>query len=298
MAILNSNPEVLLRKRKNADRKRFEKQEQIRERQLLKNKLKKRNQNKFIRAETLVSNHKSNELERKRIKSLIKKQKQKQPQEQEKQQPVTNAGDAKLLFLIRIPNHTKGLKLPSKVYKILQNLKLTNVNTGAFVKADSQTMDSLKFIAPYVLVGQPSLTSIRKLFQKRARIMVPDEEQTINTNEQENASLEGTESEPEIKQKIIKLDNNQLVEDKFGNDLGLICIEDLIHEISQLSDNFNSITNWLLPFQLNAPVNGWGPQAKLARLLKADENKQKISLAQDFKLQEVEDIDKIIDEQN
>lgn len=49
---------------------------------------------------------------------------------------------------------------------------------------------------------------------------------------------------------------------------------------------------------MNAPVNGWGPQAKLARLLKADENKQKISLAQDFKLQEVEDIDKIIDEQN
>lgn len=128
--------------------------------------------------------------------------------------------------------------------------------------------------------------------------MVPDEEQEQEktTNEQEAGQLEDSESE--TKQKIIKLDNNQLVEDKFGNDLGLICIEDLIHEISQLSDNFNNITNWLLPFQLNAPVNGWGPQAKLARLVKADENKQKISLAQDFKLQEVEDIDKIIDEQN
>lgn len=295
MAILNSNPEVLLRKRKNADRKRIEKQEQIRERQLNKNKLKKKNQNKFIRAETLVSNHKSNELERKRIKSLIKKQKQTQ---QQQESAAADSGDAKLLFLIRIPNHTKGLKLPSKVYKILKDLKLTSVNTGTFVKADSQTMDSLKFIAPYVLVGQPSLTSIRKLFQKRARIMVPDEEQEQEktTNEQEAGQLEDSESE--TKQKIIKLDNNQLVEDKFGNDLGLICIEDLIHEISQLSDNFNSITNWLLPFQLNAPVNGWGPQAKLARLLKADENKQKISLAQDFKLQEVEDIDKIIDEQN
>lgn len=295
MAILNSNPEVLLRKRKNADRKRIEKQEQIRERQLNKNKLKKKNQNKFIRAETLVSNHKSNELERKRIKSLIKKQKQTQ---QQQESAAADSGDAKLLFLIRIPNHTKGLKLPSKVYKILKDLKLTSVNTGTFVKADSQTMDSLKFIAPYVLVGQPSLTSIRKLFQKRARIMVPDEEQEQEktTNEQETGQLEHSESE--TKQKIIKLDNNQLVEDKFGNDLGLICIEDLIHEISQLSDNFNSITNWLLPFQLNAPVNGWGPQAKLARLLKADENKQKISLAQDFKLQEVEDIDKIIDEQN
>lgn len=295
MAILNSNPEVLLRKRKNTDRKRIEKQEQIRERQLNKNKLKKKNQNKFIRAETLVSNHKSNELERKRIKSLIKKQKQTQ---QQQESAAADSGDAKLLFLIRIPNHTKGLKLPSKVYKILKDLKLTSVNTGTFVKADSQTMDSLKFIAPYVLVGQPSLTSIRKLFQKRARIMVPDEEQEQEktTNEQEAGQLEDSESE--TKQKIIKLDNNQLVEDKFGNDLGLICIEDLIHEISQLSDNFNSITNWLLPFQLNAPVNGWGPQAKLARLLKADENKQKISLAQDFKLQEVEDIDKIIDEQN
>lgn len=295
MAILNSNPEVLLRKRKNADRKRIEKQEQIRERQLNKNKLKKKNQNKFIRAETLVSNHKSNELERKRIKSLIKKQKQTQ---QQQESAAADSGDAKLLFLIRIPNHTKGLKLPSKVYKILKDLKLTSVNTGTFVKADSQTMDSLKFVAPYVLVGQPSLTSIRKLFQKRARIMVPDEEQEQEktTNEQEAGQLEDSESE--TKQKIIKLDNNQLVEDKFGNDLGLICIEDLIHEISQLSDNFNSITNWLLPFQLNAPVNGWGPQAKLVRLLKADENKQKISLAQDFKLQEVEDIDKIIDEQN
>ncbi|KAL1579886.1 60S ribosomal protein L7 [Candida albicans P76067] len=295
MAILNSNPEVLLRKRKNADRKRIEKQEQIRERQLNKNKLKKKNQNKFIRAETLVSNHKSNELERKRIKSLIKKQKQTQ---QQQESAAADSGDAKLLFLIRIPNHTKGLKLPSKVYKILKDLKLTSVNTGTFVKADSQTMDSLKFIAPYILVGQPSLTSIRKLFQKRARIMVPDEEQEQEktTNEQEAGQSEDSESE--TKQKIIKLDNNQLVEDKFGNDLGLICIEDLIHEISQLSDNFNSITNWLLPFQLNAPVNGWGPQAKLARLLKADENKQKISLAQDFKLQEVEDIDKIIDEQN
>ena len=52
------------------------------------------------------------------------------------------------------------------MYKILKDLKLTSVNTGTFVKADSQTMDSLKFVAPYVLVGQPSLTSIRKLFQK------------------------------------------------------------------------------------------------------------------------------------
>ena len=71
MAILNSNPEILLRKRKNADRKRLEKQEQIRERQILKKTLKKK-RTKFIRPETLISNHKSNELERKRYYILAK----------------------------------------------------------------------------------------------------------------------------------------------------------------------------------------------------------------------------------
>ncbi|EMG48819.1 RLP7 Ribosome biogenesis protein RLP7 [Candida maltosa Xu316] len=275
MAILNSNPEILLRKRKNADRKRLEKQEQIRENQILKKSAKKRKATKFVRAETLISNHKSNELERKRIKNLTKKQKKLQEEE-------STDSDYKLLFVIRIPNHTKGLKIPTKAYQILQVLKLTATNTGVFIKANKETLSLLTLIAPYVLVGTPSLNSIRKLFQKRARIM------TIEKNEE-------TEEDEE---KVIKLDNNQLVEDKFGDELGLLCIEDLIIEIFNKSENFLKITGWLLPFKLNAPVNGWGPQAKLQRLIKAEENKVKISLAQDFKLQEVEDMDKIIDEQN
>ena len=115
MAILNSNPEVLLRKRKNADRKRIEKQEQIRERQLNKNKLKKKNQNKFIRAETLVSNHKSNELERKRIKSLIKKQKQLQQQ----LQTTTIRNHLQKLLKPNNPPSPKPLKREIKIRKLL-----------------------------------------------------------------------------------------------------------------------------------------------------------------------------------
>lgn len=276
MAVLNSNPEILLRKRKNADRKRLEKQEQSRERLLKQQKSRKKQlASKFVRAETLVSNHKSNELERKRIRNLAKKQ------QRLADLPTTETeeNDYNLLFLIRIPNPTKGLKIPNKANKLLQVLKLTTVNTGVFVKANSSTMDLLTLIAPYVIVGRPSLNSVRKLFQKRACILTQDEEQPDQT-------------------KTTKLDNNQLVEDKFGADLGLICIEDLIHEIMTLSDNFVSITSWLLPFQLNPPVNGWGPQAKLAKLIHSNEYKQSVSLAQDFKLQEVEDIDSIIDQQN
>ncbi|KAG7666318.1 RLP7 [[Candida] subhashii] len=279
MAVLNSNPEILLRKRKNADRKRLEKQEQSREKLLKQKRIRKKQQlNKFLRAETLVSNHKSNELERKRIKNLTKKQQRLAdlPQTEEEQEQEQ---DYKLLFLIRVPNHTKGLKIPNKANKLLQVLKLTTVNTGVFVRANDSTMDLLTLIAPYVIVGKPSLSSIRKLFQKRACILTQDEEQ------------------PE-QSKVTKLDNNQLVEDKFGSDLGLICIEDLIHEIMTLSENFVAITSWLLPFKLNPPVNGWGPQAKLAKLIHSNENKQSVSLSQDFKLQEVEDIDAIIDQQN
>jgi large subunit ribosomal protein L7e len=256
MAVLNSNPEILLRKRKNADRKRLEKQEQAREKLAKQKALKKKAaQAKFIRAETLVSNFKSNELEAKRIKNINKKH---------AAAPVeanaishTETDNSKLLFLIRVPLHTKGLKIPNKAKKLLTVLKLTQVNTGVFVKANESTFELLSYIAPYIIIGQPSLNS-----------------------------------------KIVKLDNNQLVEDKFGDDLGLICIEDIIHQLTSLSDNFTTITSWLLPFKLNPPVNGWGPQAKLAKLIYKSENTTTISLSRDFKLQEVEDIDSIIDQQN
>lgn len=285
MAILNSNPEILLRKRKNADRKRLEKQEQIKEKIAASKKAKLQQKNKFIRAETLLSNHKSNEIERKRIKKVAKKINNingpTSISNNGDNTKVQDQGEYKLLFVIRIPNHTKGLKIPKKAYQILQVLKLTESNTGVFVKANEPTIKLLGLIAPYVIIGQPSISSIRKLFQKRARIIV----------EETDAESGKTQS------KVVKLDNNQVVEDKF-EDLGLICIEDLIHELINLTDNFIPITSWLLPFKLNSPVNGWGPQAKLARLQYANDHKVEVSLAQDYKLKEVEDFDSVIDQQN
>ncbi|CAH2350101.1 ribosome biogenesis protein Rlp7p [[Candida] railenensis] len=275
MATLNSNPEILLRKRKNNERKRIEKQEQARIRQaehkkrnLLKNK-------KFIRAETLVSNFKSAELEAKRIKHITKHEQQKQSISQEKEDD--DDVDSKLLFIVRVPDHTKGLKIPSKARKVLNLLRLKKSNTGVFVKVTPTTIPILKIISPYILAGKPSLNSIRKLFQKRACISAIDEET----------------SEP----RIVKLDNNAVVEEKFGEEFGYICIEDLIHEIVTMGADFKTISNWLMPFKLNVPVSGWGPQAKLAKLQYAADNQRKVSLAGDAKLTEI-DIDSVIDEQN
>ncbi|ODV82044.1 ribosomal protein L30p/L7e [Suhomyces tanzawaensis NRRL Y-17324] len=271
MAVLNSNPEILLRKRKDKDRKRLQKQEEAQERIKKSQQLKKAQKNNFIRAETLVSRYKANELERKRISKISSKN--------EESPLISEDGETKLLFVIRTPNHVKGLTIPVKARQILAVLKLQDTDTGVFVKATPTTMSLLNLIAPYIIVGRPSLSSIRQLFQKRARIISPQAE-------------EGEEKKP------MRLDNNQLVEDKFGDSLGLVCIEDIIHELLSLSDNFVAITSWLLPFKLNAPVNGWGPQAKLARLLYEEANKKSISLSKDFKIKEVEDIDSIIAQQN
>lgn len=275
MAVLNSNPEILLRKRKNNDRKRLEKQEQARQRQLEQKKKNDQRSKKFVRAETLVSNYKSNELENKRIKHITKFEKQLQADKIS--QAKEDDESAKLLFIIRIPDHTKGLKIPSKARKVLHLLRLNRPNTGVFVKLTPATVPLLKLISPYIVAGKPSLNSIRKLFQKRACISVIDEET----------------KEP----RITKLDNNGVVEDKFGDDLGCICIEDLIHELATLGEHFKTVSNWILPFKLNAPVSGWGPQAKLAKLQYSNEHQRKISLAGDAKLNEI-DIDQFIDEQN
>ncbi|CAK7901953.1 60S ribosomal protein L7-A [[Candida] anglica] len=276
MVTLNSNPEILLRKRKNVERKRIEKQEAARARAAEHKKRNLLRSKKFIRAETLVSNHKSAELEAKRVKHITKHEQMKQEQGISAKHSDEET-DPRLLFIIRVPDHTKGLKIPSKSKKILALLRLNKPNTGVFVKATRATIPLLKLISPYVLAGKPSLSSVRRLFQKRACISALDEE----------------DQSP----KIVKLDSNAAVEDKFGDDLGLICIEDLVHEIITMGENFKTVSYWVMPFKLNTPVSGWGPQAKLAKLQYAEEHQRKVSLAGDAKLTEI-DIDSVIDEQN
>lgn len=282
MAVLNSNPEILLRKRKDADRKRAEKQQQDIEKQAKTAKLMRKK--KFIRAETLVSNYKSNELEMKRIRALTKNHERLASAQDF--EPLKNP-QFRLLFIIRVPNHTKGLSIPTKARQVLQVLRLTEINTGVFIKASELTMNLLNLVAPYIVFGKPSLSSIRQLFQKRARII---------SHDQDDSKQE--EGEPQAKATPIRLDNNQTVENEFGESLGLVCIEDLIHEIVSLTENFNTVTKWLVPFQLNPPVNGWGPVEKLARIIHNQENQTKISLSQDFRVSEIGDIDSIIEHQN
>ncbi|GEQ70353.1 hypothetical protein JCM33374_g4029 [Metschnikowia sp. JCM 33374] len=268
MAVLNSNPEIVLRKRKDADRKRVEKQDAAR---VLKEK-KARKQavpsEKFLRAEVLASRAIANKIEGKRLDNILKHEQAKAAVSTQKEAP------AKLAFVIRIEKQNKAVSIPTKALNVLKVLRLEEPNMGVFVKLTPTIEPVLKLISPFIVVGSPSLASVRHLFQKRA--CIPSSE----------------EGQPPV-----KLDNNQAVEDKFGDDLGYICIEDLIHEITSLGENFKAVSSWLAPFSLSAPVNGWGPLAKLAKIKYQEENKKAITLAGHAKLEEI-DIDKFIEEQN
>ncbi|KAM9896219.1 hypothetical protein OXX80_004209 [Metschnikowia pulcherrima] len=267
MAVLNSNPEVVLRKRKDADRKRIEKQDAARVMKEKKGRKVAVPGEKFIRAEVLAARAVANKIEEKRLDSILRHESGKNAISAQKE------SEPKLAFVIRIEKQKKNMNIPEKALNVFKILRLDEPNMGVFVKLTPTIEPALKLISPYVVVGSPSLASVRHLFHKRA--CIPSSE----------------EGEPPV-----KLDNNQAVEDKFGGDLGFICIEDLIHEITSLGENFKAVTSWLAPFTLTAPVGGWSPLAKLAKIRYEEENKKAITLAGHAKLEEI-DIDKFIEEQ-
>ncbi|KAH3669302.1 hypothetical protein OGAPHI_001423 [Ogataea philodendri] len=261
---LNTNPEVLLKKRKNADRLRIEKQEQARKR--LEEQRKRRQQKrkaKFIRAETLVAKHRASEREQYRVKRVS--------QHERLSAKDTDDTEERLLFVVRIPG-PHGAKVPSAARKVLDLLRLEHVYTGTFVKLNSTVAPLLKLTSPYLSIGTPSLATVRNLIQKRASVTIQEDGQS----------------------KQVKLDDNNLIEDRLG-DHGIICVEDIIHEIASLGDSFKQCVGFLDPFKLSAPVHGWSPLSKLKRL-ELREEKSKVNNAGSAPLEEV-DIDQFVSEQ-
>ncbi|KAH3671200.1 hypothetical protein WICMUC_004717 [Wickerhamomyces mucosus] len=290
MVELNSNPEILLRKRKNADRLRLEKQEEAKKREEDRLRKKKQRKVKFIRAETLVARRLATNRESERIKRVSKVERSKiisqgsvntknyieKIQTDGSKTKQIYSGKPTLYFIIRVTG-PHGVKVPAKVQKILTLLRLNHVNTGVFIKLTETIYPLLKLIAPYTVIGQPSLASVRQLVQKRATISLTDDQ-----------------NEP----KVVKLNDNNLVEERLGDD-GIICIEDIIHEIISLGENFKKASYFLDPFKLNNDVVGFGPLAKLKKIEKREARKESKTISNSGTAPVLEvDIDEFISHQN
>jgi large subunit ribosomal protein L7e len=135
--------------------------------------------------------------------------------------------EPKLAFVVRI----KGInKVDPKKRKTLQLLRLLQINNGVFIRLTKATMEMLKIVEPLVAYGYPNQKSVRELIYKRGYGKVDGQR--------------------------VALTDNEIIEQHLGQ-YGMICVEDLIHEIFSVGPNFKQASNFLWPFKLNNPTGGF-----------------------------------------
>ena len=93
----------------------------------------------------------------------------------------------------------------------MQLLRLRQLHNAVFVKLNKATINMLRRVEPYITYGYPSHKTISDLIYKRGYGKV-------------NASR-------------IPLTDNGIIEGELG-ERGIMCIEDLIHEIHTCGANF------------------------------------------------------------
>ena len=135
--------------------------------------------------------------------------------------------EAKVAFVVRI----RGIiGVSPKVRKILQLLRLRQIQNGVFVRLNKATINMLRLVEPYIAYGYPNLKSTRELIYKRGY--------------------------GKINGQRIALTDNSIIEENLGRH-GIICMEDLIHEVFTCGEHFKEAANFLWPFKLNSPRGGF-----------------------------------------
>jgi len=206
-------PETLLKKRKAA-----EKTAEVRaaERAEKKSASKAKRDVIFKRAEKYVKEYRETEREGIRLARLSRKEGN-----------FYVPAEPKLAFVIRI----KGInKIPPKPRKVLQLLRLLQINNGVFVKLTKATAEMIRLVEPYVAYGEPSLKSVRELVYKRGYAKVDRQR--------------------------IPISDNAIIEAELGK-YGIISVEDLVHEIYTTGPNFKQASQFLWPFKLNSPTGSF-----------------------------------------
>ncbi|XP_068432916.1 60S ribosomal protein L7-like 1 [Clinocottus analis] len=135
--------------------------------------------------------------------------------------PPLPAAKSKLAFAVRI-RQINGVS--PKVMKVVQMLRLRKIFSGAFVKINKTSVAMMKMVEPYVAWGFPNLKSVRELILKRGQTRVG--------------------------RRRVPLTDNTFIEQHMGKH-GIICLEDLIHEIYSVGTSFRATNNFLLPFRLS-----------------------------------------------
>ncbi|KAM3184422.1 hypothetical protein ACTXT7_008401 [Hymenolepis weldensis] len=134
--------------------------------------------------------------------------------------------EPRLAFVVRI----RGINgIAPKPRKTLQLMRLLQINNGVFVKLNKATLNMLRLIDPYISWGYPSLKTIRRLIYKRGFCKVRGRRLPLT---------------------------NERIRHKLGRH-GILCVEDLVHEIYTVGPNFKAASSFLWRFKLNNPTGGF-----------------------------------------
>jgi large subunit ribosomal protein L7e len=135
--------------------------------------------------------------------------------------------EPKLAVVVRI----RGINgVDPKTRKILQLLRLRQIHNAVFVRLNGATSKMLKLVEPYITYGTPNLKTVREMIYKRGFVKAH-------------------------KQRV-PITDNSIIANKLGK-LGIICVEDVIHEIFTVGKNFKKVNKFLWPFKLSSPRGGY-----------------------------------------
>uniref|UniRef100_A0A182J211 Uncharacterized protein n=1 Tax=Anopheles atroparvus TaxID=41427 RepID=A0A182J211_ANOAO len=137
--------------------------------------------------------------------------------------------------LILIYRHRAKRVENKPVLRYLNDLNLPFMKCAAFHRLTPEVHAMLKIVEPYVIWGYPQMTVIHDLIFKYGALRNTD------TN---------------LRAKSVPLSSNKLVEDIFGT-YGIICVDDLVHEIMTLGPNFDKVQQHFRSFVLRNPLGGW-----------------------------------------
>lgn len=135
-----------------------------------------------------------------------------------------NSVGSPYVFVIRIREDAG--QPPRNVLNILLQLRLKEANTGIFLRYTELTKRHLHLVEPWVVYGKPSDGLV--------------------------GDLMGRKSFGTVKGEKVPLSDNTIIENALGNDHGLICMEDLVHELINGGKSFDVVAKFLTPFPLSA----------------------------------------------
>jgi 60S ribosomal protein uL30 len=206
-------PESILKKRKSVETIRAKRKETAAKKQKSRTKGRKL---LFQKAEKYVKEYRQEEKDLVRLKRLAKNS-----------GSFYYPGEPKVAFVIRI----RGImRVAPKTRKILQLLRLRQVNNGVFVRLNKASIIMLRLVEPYITYGPPNLKSVSQLIYKRGY--------------------------GKVEKQRIPLTDNLIIARSLGK-FGIHGIEDLIHEIYTVGPHFKEANAFLWPFKLNSPLGGF-----------------------------------------